>query len=221
MFSRIGWQPEFLATEKISFMEEKNLSNGFSKNLEILISGLSDDLKNQEERLDHLSEMVKTLSTKVENIAPALAEMLSENSKKLEQTLYKKLSDIGNSNKPVDTTSIEYVLKSGITEIRSLVSQGERPVIKKFPILFFPEQNAERFYKIVYGGIFLVIVIVFFLHHTYKVILHQQEINKEIQIGAQKNNPLTKAWDYLYSRKNKQLHKQMDSALFKTIESTK
>jgi len=91
----------------------------------------------------------------------------------------------------------------------------ERPVTKKFSIRLFPEQNQESFYKIVYGGIFSVAVVLFLLRYTYNYLTRQQEINKQIELEAQKNDPVIKAWDYLYNQKNKTLHKLMDSAMIK------
>lgn len=186
-------------------MSERNVSSTPQENFSFLITeilGRSDD---QKKSTGEIIRAVNALDKKLENLAPAIKEILSEYFKQLEQLIDKKIFVLQHANKPTN-----------IAEMKSVVVAKEKPVIKKIQILLFPEQDAKLFYKIVFGRWFLMLVIALFLQICYRLFSQQQEINKQIKMEALKSDPIIKAWNYLYDQKNKTLHKQMDSALVRS-----
>ena len=115
----------------------------------------------------------------------------------------------------IDTDAIKEVLKKGINDIKLIVAANTKSTTKKFQILLFPEQDAKLFYKIVFGRWFMWLAVMLFLSFAYKYIIHHDDNNKQLMIESFKNDRIIKAWDYLYSQKNKDFHKLMDSALKK------
>ena len=54
-----------------------------------------------------------------------------------------------------DTRPIQEIMKKGLTDMKLTVGTKPQPVVKKFQILLFPEQDAKLFYKIVFGRWFV------------------------------------------------------------------
>src|SRR6202012_5843873 len=58
-----------------------------------------------------------------------------------------------------DTGPIREITTKAVTDIKLIVGSKPQPIIKKFQILLFPEQDAKLFYKIVFGWWFLYLVL--------------------------------------------------------------
>ncbi|MDP9081410.1 MAG: hypothetical protein M3O71_28700, partial [Bacteroidota bacterium] len=58
-----------------------------------------------------------------------------------------------------DTRPIQNIVKKGITDMKLTVGSKPQPVVKKFQLLLFPEQDAKLFYKVVFGRWFLFLVL--------------------------------------------------------------
>lgn len=177
-------------------MGEKNVACGFNENFEILINELSEEQKLQTKTTGDLVNAINNLTNKLN---------------KLEE-FFTNRKEVYSMN---DINPLKEILRKAIIDIKSTLLSQPKSTVKKYQILLFPEQEARLFYKIVFGRWFLMIVIALFLHLTYRAISQAQEIKKQIEIEAQKNDPVIKAWYYLYQQNNKGVRKLMDSALIK------
>lgn len=193
-------------------MSERNVSSTPEENSSFLVNEIIGKTEDQRKAINNLAGSVNALGEKIDKIVPAIKEDLSEDRKRQEQSLDKKLFILQQNTKPMDTSPIKEAVIKGIGELKSTVSAIQRPVTKKLQVLLFPEQDAKLFYKIVFGRWYLMIVIALLLKLAFSYFSHQQEINKQIDMQTAKDDRITKAWIYLYSRGNKTTRKQMDSA---------
>jgi hypothetical protein len=115
-----------------------------------------------------------------------------------------------------DTRPIQEIVKKGITDMRITVGVKPQPVVKKFQILLFPEQDAKLFYKIVFGRWFLFLVLMLLIANLYNFSVHWSDNQKEIQREELENDRIKKAWYYLYEQENKNGKRLMDSAYNKS-----
>jgi hypothetical protein len=111
-----------------------------------------------------------------------------------------------------DTRPIQEIMKKGITDIKLTVGTKSQPVVKKFQILLFPEQDAKLFYKIVFGRWFLFLVLMLIITSLYNFSVHWSDNQKEVQREQMENDRIKKAWYYLYERDGKAGKRLMDSA---------
>ena len=111
-----------------------------------------------------------------------------------------------------DTRPIQEIVKKALTDIKLTVGSKPQPVVKKFQILLFPEQDAKLFYKIVFGRWFLFLVLMLLIVNLYNFSVHWSDNQKEVQREELKNDRTSKAWDYLYGHVGKAVKKEMDSA---------
>jgi hypothetical protein len=91
-----------------------------------------------------------------------------------------------------------------------------QPVVKKFQILLFPEQDAKLFYKIVFGRWFLFLVLLLLITNVYKFSVHWSDNQKEIRAKELEKDRANKAWSYLYEHEDRVSKKVMDSAFAKS-----
>lgn len=180
-------------------MSEKNMSCGINENFEFLMNELSEAQKLQSKTLSDLVNSVNDLRAKTNKVEEHVA-----NRKEVTPT--------------VDTNPFKEIVKKAVTEIKLMLPAQHKNSSKKIQILLFPEQDAKLFYKIVFGRWFLMVLIALFLQLAYQVITQAQQINKEIKMEEKKNEPVIKAWEYLYNQSSKQLRKQMDTALIKAAK---
>lgn len=131
----------------------------------------------------------------------------------------KKLENINITAPQPDLKPFQQILSKGIIDISLIATKQPQPIVRKFQILLFPEQDARLFYKIVFGRWFLLLVISFAIVSTYRWAIHNSDNKARIELELIKNNKTTKAWDLLYKKENKVLHRQMDSALIKVLNS--
>jgi hypothetical protein len=111
-----------------------------------------------------------------------------------------------------DTRPAQEIMNKGVTDMKLIVGTKPQPVIKKFQILLFPEQDAKLFYKIVFGRWFLFLVLMLLIDNLYNFTIHWSDNQKEVQREELENDRINKAWYYLYDHENKAGKKLMDSA---------
>jgi len=118
-----------------------------------------------------------------------------------------------------DTRPVQEIVKKGVTDMKFIVGTKPVPVVKKFQILLFPEQDAKLFYKIVFGRWFLFLVLMLLITDLYKVSVHWSDNQKEVRREELENDRIKKAWYYLYSEQGKAGRRLMDSAFIKSARS--
>lgn len=110
----------------------------------------------------------------------------------------------------VNTEAVQKIVKEGITTMKLLSAAKPRPLVRKFQVLLFPEQDARLFYKIVFGRWFLMLVILFSLSCLYRFSIHWNDNRQIVKIEQLENDRILKAWNLLYH--NKGLRNSMDRA---------
>lgn len=99
--------------------------------------------------------------------------------------------------------------------MKIIVGIKPKPVVRKFQILLFPEQDAELFYKIVFGRWFLCMVLMLLIVNLYNFSIHWSDNQKEVQQIQVENDQIKKAWYYLYEQEGRAGKRIMDSAYMK------
>jgi len=118
-----------------------------------------------------------------------------------------------------DTRPIQEIMKKGLTDIKLTVGTKPQPVVKKFQILLFPEQDAKLFYKIVFGRWFLFLVLMLLIINLYNFSVHWSDNQKEIKREELENNRINRAWYYLYEQEGEAGKRLMDSAYIKSLKN--
>jgi hypothetical protein len=147
-------------------------------------------------------------NTKVVNDLITVVNGLTSKFKEFEEKIEKPKA----VNVSTDTRPILDIVKKGITDIKLTVSARPQPVIRKFQILLFPEQDAKLFYKVVFGRWFLFLVIAFFISSLYNWGVHWSDNQKEVKQIQLENDKIRKAWYSLYDQQGKAGKRLMDSA---------
>jgi hypothetical protein len=114
-----------------------------------------------------------------------------------------------------DTRPIQEIMKKGLTDIKLTVGSKPQPVVKKFQLLLFPEQDAKLFYKIVFGRWFLFLILMLLIINLYNFSVHWSDNQKEVQRKELENDRINRAWYYLYEQEGKAGKRLMDSAYAK------
>jgi hypothetical protein len=115
-----------------------------------------------------------------------------------------------------DTRPMQKAIDKGVTDIKLLVGSKPQPIIRKFQILLFPDQNAKLFYKIVFGRWVLFLLLMLLITRLYDFSVHWSDNQKEVQQKELENDHIKKAWYYLYEQENKAGKRLMDSAYSKS-----
>ena len=115
-----------------------------------------------------------------------------------------------------DTRPAQEIMNKGVTDIKLIVGSKPQPVVRKFQILLFPEQDAKLFYKIVFGRWFLFLVLMLLITDLYNFSVHWSDNQKEVQREHMENDRFKKAWYYLYEHEGKAWKRLMDSAYTKS-----
>jgi hypothetical protein len=115
-----------------------------------------------------------------------------------------------------DIRPIQEAINKGVTDIKLLIGSKPQPIIRKFQILLFPEQDAKLFYKIVFGRWFLYLVLMLLITRLYDFSVHWSDNQKEVQQKELENDRINKAWYYLYQQEGKAGRRLMDSAYVKS-----
>jgi hypothetical protein len=151
-------------------------------------------------------------NTKATNDLISTVNILTGKFKGLEEKLDKPKPVIATS----DTRPIQEIVTKGVADMKIITGTKPVPVVKKFQILLFPEQDAKLFYKIVFGRWFLFLVLMLLITDGYKLAVHWSDNQKEIQQEQLENDRIRKAWDYLYEQEGKAGKRLMDSAYIKS-----
>jgi hypothetical protein len=105
--------------------------------------------------------------------------------------------------------------------MKVLAAAKPRPLVRKFQILLFPEQDARLFYKIVFGRWFLILVILFGLSCLYRFAIHWNDNRQIVKIEQLETDRIRKAWDYLYKNQDRKIRKLMEAALIRTLKENR
>jgi hypothetical protein len=159
---------------------------------------------------EHTQEQAN--NTKTVNDLVTAVNNLSSKFRELEEKMDKPKAVIVSA----DTRPIQEIMKKGITDIKLTVGTKPQPVVKKFQILLFPEQDAKLFYKIVFGRWFLFLVLMLLIINLYNFSVHWSDNQKEVQREELQNDRIKKAWYYLYEQEGKSGKRLMDSAYSNT-----
>lgn len=129
-----------------------------------------------------------------------------------------RLSKINTQPPPFDMKKVETVVSKGMTDISESVQSEMKKSRRSYQLLLFPPQDAKLFYKIVFGRWFLYFAICLAISKTYEwaVLVSNNRAQVELEEVRFRNDRINRAWYYMYSLKNKNLHRQMDSALIKS-----
>jgi len=114
-------------------------------------------------------------------------------------------------NVSADTRPVQEIVKKGVTDMKFIVGTKPVPVVKKFQILLFPEQDAKLFYKIVFGRWFLFLVFMLLITDLYNLSIHWSDNQKEVQRQELENDRIKRAWNFLYERGGDAGKRFMDS----------
>jgi hypothetical protein len=177
---------------------KKNSEHNGNAHLELVLEEFINDQKSQTKTISDLTGVFNSFTDKLNIIEKRI-----------------------NNPKPIsvatDMQPIQELIKKCITDIKLIVStQEQRPLVKKYQLLLFPEKDTKLFYKIVFGRWFLWIVVILFLANLYKFSLHWSDNQKEIDLKSLENDRIKSSWYYLYSKGSKGFKKIMDSAYIKS-----
>ena len=111
----------------------------------------------------------------------------------------------------IDTQPIILTIKSGLNKVIDAIDMQPKSITRQLRILFFPENNATEYYKIVFGRLLFWMMI--FLISTYLFVLGKQFIEGYIKIKQNDKELIQyrKAWNYLYDNSKKSMRKKMDT----------
>lgn len=161
--------------------------------LEIVLEEFTQEQKSTNQTIADLVTAVNSLGSKVDTFKNELEKP-------------KSISVVA------DTKSIQHTIQKGMTDIKIMLGSQPKNIIRKFQILLFPEQDAQLFYKIVFGRWFLMIVIALFILNVYNWGIHYTNIQREIQLQQLENDRIRKAWIYMYLNNSKKIKAMMDKA---------
>src|SRR6185312_5140418 len=124
---------------------------------------------------EHTQEQVNNTKAVIDLVAAV--NTLTRKVKELEE----KLDEPKPINVSVDTQPVQQIVKKGVTDIKFIVGAKPAPIVKKFQILLFPEQDAKLFYKIAFGRWFLFLVLLLLISDLYKFSVHWSDNQKEVR----------------------------------------
>ena len=170
--------------------------------LKMLLEEFTGEQQTNNKTLDDLVKSVNQLSDKVSQMEEKLAKP-----------------------EPVQVTvnadRVQKTVNDGIATMKVLAAAKPRPLVRKFQILLFPEQDARLFYKIVFGRWFLMLVILFGLSCLYRFAIHWNDNRQIVKIEQLETDRIRKAWDYLYKNQDRKIRKLMEAALIRTLKENR
>jgi hypothetical protein len=175
-------------------------SNNERVNLELVLEELTNEQKSQTKSINELVIAVNSLSGDITNF--------KEEIRKPNPTFVS-----------TDKQSIQEMVRKEITDIKLIIAtQVQKPILKKYQLQLFPEQDAKIFYKIVFGRWFLWLIIMLFLTNSYKFAIHMSDNQREIKLKILENDRFVKSWNKMYLKSSNRIKKIMDSAYFNSVE---
>lgn len=155
---------------------------------------LTESIREQQQNTQAIHDLVATVNKLTERVGQ----------------LQEQVSKAREVTATTDTRPIERIVEKGCADMKLIIGRRPAPVIKKYQLLLFPEQDAKLFYKIVFGRWFLFLVIMLFLTYLYQWAVHQSDNRKEIIRHQAENDTIQKAWILLYRKQDKAGKKFMD-----------
>ncbi len=115
-----------------------------------------------------------------------------------------------NEQKPVptprlNTAPIETAIVKGITRLQQTVEAQPKTVVHERRILFFPEYNAQEYYRIVFGRLFFWLIVI--LLSAYLFMLGKEAIQSWYALHSQEKqlNEYKRYFQYLESKEKKKV----------------
>lgn len=112
----------------------------------------------------------------------------------------------------IDTTPVKSALERGFLDIKYMIGREPKSITRKLQIVLFPEQDAELFYKIVFGRWFLLAIAIFAIKFAYSWGLNYTQGMKELEMQQLENDKIKRSWDYMYKHNGKATKTMMDKA---------
>lgn len=129
-----------------------------------------------------------------------------------------KISQENKADVPtVNIKPVEVAITTASNEIKQLIQQQPRPVIRQWRFLLFPERYAREYYAVIFKLIMwmtlaCMVVVLFSLGKQ------ALENAKEVKLMQLENDQFKNAWQYMYKKESKQGKKKMDDAWEKSQE---
>ena len=93
---------------------------------------------------------------------------------------------------PINTMAIEKIIQKGMLDMRLIVENQPKNVLRKVQVLLFPEQNTALYCRIVFGRWVFWLVIMLCITDLYKWAIHWSNNQKELQYQEQLNKQIAK-----------------------------
>lgn len=116
----------------------------------------------------------------------------------------------GSSQARTDIAPLRGALHKGILDLKAALVERPQPIIRKFQVLLFPEQDAKLFYKIVFGRRMMWLAIMLMLNNIYKWSVHYTDVRSQIRREQLKNDQIREAWDQLYRDSSRVMKLKME-----------
>ncbi|HTN20215.1 MAG TPA: hypothetical protein VL125_07055 [Pelobium sp.] len=173
-------------------------------------------MANEEKQIDRdtlelvLQEFVDEQKTTNQHIIELIkrSDELSEKLKEFENHTSKPQTVTANS----DTKPFLLLLQKGLADIKTIVGNQPKSVVKKFQLLLFPEQDAKLFYKIVFGRWIIWLTAMLVINNIYKWGANYSNNQKDIETQQLDNDRIKKSWRYLYDHSGNNMKKEMEKA---------
>ncbi|MGN6213655.1 hypothetical protein [Parafilimonas sp.] len=117
----------------------------------------------------------------------------------------------------VNIKPVEVAITTASNEIKQLIQQQSRPVIRQWRFLLFPEHNAREYYTVIFRLIMwmtlaCMVVVLFSLGKQ------ALENAKEVKLMQLEHDQFKNAWEYIFKKEDKQGKKKMDDVMRKSWE---
>lgn len=170
--------------------------------------------------IDNITFAMHTLAEEVKELNKSMVDVVSTvNHQSGRMSKFEeRLSEINTEPPQFDMKRVEAVVTKRMEEIAVQITSEIKKSRRTYQILLFPPQDAKLFYKIVFGRWFLYFTICLGIINFYEWAVHESNNRTKIEMEEARfrNERITRAWYYMYTLKNKSLHRQMDSALIKS-----
>lgn len=177
-------------TNKTMTMEKKNgMSKSEKETLELVLQAY------MQEQADN-TQAIQDMVTAVNGLTDRIADV---------SNLVKESSQVR-----LDTAPLKVALQKGILDLKVALARRPQPIVRKFQVLLFPEQDARLFYKIVFGRWLIWLSVMLLLNNVYKWGVHYTDVQNQIRQAQVKNNQIRKAWDQLYNSSGREVKRKMN-----------
>ena len=122
---------------------------------------------------------------------------------------------------PINTMAIEKIIQKGMLDIRLIVDNQPKNVVRKIQVLLFPENDTALYCRIVFGRWVFWLVVMLCITDLYKWAIHWSDNQKELQYQEQLNKQIAKPSILPKRQQNKESKKLLDSVGRKTTNPTK